>query len=76
MEVMARKRRQHLKENGNHEVWTKKNHRPKKVQWYNKNRYAGYGRLIRRLSAGMSDAELARIRGILQSAKADFAKKT
>lgn len=77
MEVAARKRKQRqafAKTNG--DVWAKKNHRPKKVQWYNKNRYAGYGRLIRRLSAGMSDAELARIRGILQSAKADFAKKS
>lgn len=73
MEAAARKRRQHLKENGNHDAWAKKNHRPKKVQWYNKNRYAGYGRLIRRLSAGMSDAELSRIRGILYQAKADFA---
>ena len=55
------------------DVWGKKNRRPKKVQWYNKNRYAGYGRLIRRLTAGMSDAELQRIRGILQRAKDDFA---
>jgi len=74
MEVMARRRKQQqawAKKNG--EVWGKKNHRPKKVQWYNKNRYAGYGRLIRRLTAGMSDHELQRIRGILQSAKNDFA---
>jgi len=72
MEVMARRRKQAwAKKNG--EVWGKKNHRPKKVQWYNKNRYAGYGRLIRRLTAGMSDHELQRIRGILQSAKNDFA---
>lgn len=73
MEVAARKRKQRLafaKKNG--EVWGRKNHRPKKVQWYNKNRYAGYGRLIRRLTAGMSDAELQRIRGILNRAKADF----
>ena len=33
------------------------------------------GRLIRRLTAGMSDAELARIRGILERAKADLASK-
>ena len=53
----------------NRSAWAKKNHRPKRVQWYNKNRYAGYGRLIRRLTAGMSDAELKRIRGILEEAK-------
>lgn len=75
MEIMGRRRKQHLKEQQNHSVWATKNHKPKKVQWYNKNRYAGYGRLIRRLSAGMSDAELQRIRGILEHAKADFAAK-
>ena len=75
-EVMSSRRRKQqklAKKNG--EAWGKKNHKPKKVQWYNKNRYAGYGRLIRRLTAGMSDAELQRIRGILQSAKDDFARK-
>lgn len=56
----------------NRRVWAKRNHRPKRVQWYNRNRYAGYGRLIRRLTAGMSDAELQRIRGILEEAKADL----
>ena len=45
------------------------------MQWYNKNRYAGYGRLIRRLTAGMSDAELQRIRGILEEAKARLGGK-
>lgn len=59
----------------NRSAWAKKNHRPKRVQWYNKNRYAGYGRLIRRLTAGMSDAELQRIRGILERARADFTGK-
>ena len=69
--VQEAKKAAWAKKNG--DVWGKKNHRPKKVQWYNKNRYVGYGRLIRRLTAGMSDAELQRIRGILQRAKADFA---
>ena len=73
MEVAAHKRKQEQAlAKKNSEVWGKKNHKPKKVQWYNKNRYAGYGRLIRRLAAGMSDAELQRIRGILKQAKADF----
>lgn len=76
MEVASRRRRKSMKEQKNHDVWGKKNHRPKKVQWYNKNRYAGYGRLIRRLTAGMSDRELQRIRGILDQAKADFAAKS
>lgn len=75
-EVASRRRRKSMKDQQNHDVWGKKNHKPKKVQWYNKNRYAGYGRLIRRLTAGMSDHELQRIRGILTEAKADFAAKT
>ena len=75
-EVASRRRRKSTNEQKNHNVWGKKNHKPKKMQWYNKNRYAGYGRLIRRLTAGMSDHELQRIRGILNQAKADFAGKT
>ena len=59
------------KQNGR--AWAKKNHKPKKVEWYNRNRYAGYGRLIRRLTAGMSDAELQRIRGIIEYQAQKFA---
>ena len=75
MEIGGRKRKKRLKEERNPQVWAKKNRRPKKVEWYNRNRFAGYGRLIRRLSAGMSDDELRRIRGILQRAKQDFTAK-
>lgn len=75
-EVAARRHKQHLKEQQNRSAWAKKNHRPKRVQWYNKNRYAGYGRLIRRLTAGMSDAELQRIRGILERARQNLEPKT
>ena len=79
MEVAGRRRRKSASGGfpggNNRSAWAKKNHRPKRVQWYNKNRYAGYGRLIRRLTAGMSDAELQRIRGILERAKADLASK-
>lgn len=66
----ARKRKKKAawaKKNG--ETWGKKTRRGKKVEWYNKNRYGGYGRLIRRLTAGMSDAELQRIRGIIEEQK-------
>lgn len=75
MEIGGRKRR--LKQK-NHDVWERRNHRPKgkRVDWYNKNRYGGYGHLVRTLTAGMTDAELDRIRGILQRAKDDFAAKT
>ena len=75
IEVMARKRKKRLSDQINHDVWKTKNHRPKKAQWYNKNRYGGYGRLIRRLTAGMSDDELKRIQGILNQAKAEYATK-
>ena len=68
-EVRSRRR---TKQGRNSEAWAQKNHRPKRVQWYNRNRYAGYGRLIRRLTAGMSDAELQRIRGILERAKQEL----
>ena len=72
----AEVRSRRLKKQGtNARVWAKKNHKPKKVEWYNRNRYAGYGRLIRRLTAGMSDAELQRIRGILEEAKARLGGK-
>lgn len=74
---LAEVRSHRLRKSGtNQDTWRRKhNHKPKKVQWYNKNRYAGYGRLIRRLTAGMSDAELQRIRGILERARADFTGK-
>ena len=68
---LAEVRSRRLRKSGtNQDTWQRKhNHKPKKVQWYNKNRYAGYGRLIRRLTAGMSEAELKRIRGILEEAR-------
>ena len=68
---LAEVRSRRLRKSGtNRDTWQRKhNHKPKKVQWYNKNRYAGYGRLIRRLTAGMSEAELKRIRGILEEAR-------
>jgi len=68
---LAEVRSRRLRKSGtNQDTWRRKhNHKPKKVQWYNKNRYAGYGRLIRRLTAGMSEAELKRIRGILEEAR-------
>ena len=75
MEATSRRRAksaERFPRSGNGTVWAKKNHRPKRIQWYNKNRYAGYGRLIRRLTAGMSDAELLRIRGILNRAKQEL----
>lgn len=59
----------------NRNIWEKQNHRSKKkTQWYNKNRYAGYGHLVRVLSVGMTDLELQRIRGILLDTKAKFAE--
>lgn len=75
-EVMARRRkRNHSAEGSNRsKTFAGRNHRPKKVEWYNRNRYAGYGRLIRRIAAGMSDIELQRIRGILLEAKKNLSK--
>ena len=56
-------------------AWATKNHRTKKVQWVQQEPPIGYGYLIARLSADMSNAELSRIRGILGQAKANFAAK-
>lgn len=73
MEIGGRKRKIAAK---NHDVWGQRN-RPKgkkRVQWYNKNRYGGYGYLIRSLSAGMTEDELKRIRGIIEEQKKNFAK--
>ena len=70
MEIGGRKRKIAAK---NHDVWEKKNHRgKKKTQWYNKNRYGGYGYLIRTLSAGMTETELQRIRSIIAEAQTNF----
>ena len=70
MEIGGRRRRIAAR---NHDVWGKKNRaKGKKTLWYNKNRYGGYGYLVRSLSAGMSDAELQRIRGIIEEQKQKF----
>lgn len=73
MEIAGRRRRQRkawAKKNG--QVWASSNRRQKKTAWYNRNRYAGYGRLIRTLTAGMSDAELQRIRAVVEQAKKEM----
>ena len=70
MEAVGRKRRRMAGKN--RDAWGKQNHRPKKIEWYNRNRYAGYGRLVRRIAAGMSSMELQRIRGILEEAKKEL----
>ena len=54
----------------NSDVWQKKNRKGKRVQWYNKNRYRGYGRLIRRLTAGLSEQQLQQLRQAVEQAAA------
>ncbi len=72
-EIMARRRKRNRTADSNRsQAFSSRNHRPKKVEWYN--RYAGYGRLIRRIAAGMSQQELQRIRGILNEAKQNLSK--
>lgn len=74
-EIMARRRKRNRTADSNRsQAFSSRNHRPKKVEWYNRNRYAGYGRLIRRIAAGMSQQELQRIRGILNEAKQNLSK--
>ena len=59
-----RERRNAWAENTNRIVWgmSKRQPRRKKTRWYAKNMYGGLGKLVARLSNGMSEAELAEIR--------------
>lgn len=53
--------------NTNKIVWGMKENKPRKkrTRWYAKNMYGGLGKLVSRLSAGISDDELARIRRVM-----------
>lgn len=67
MEIAGRKRKKQARTN-RATAWGKRNKRAKKVSWYNKNKYKGYGMLAARLSAGIGEDELKRIKSILAEA--------
>lgn len=53
--------------NTNHLVWGIKSRKvpKKKTRWYAKNMYGGLGKLVSRLSAGITEDELKRIREVM-----------
>lgn len=56
-----------LKVDTNREVWGIRQNKGKKNRWYARNMYGGLNRLIGRVMYGLSDAEIARLKGILQN---------
>ena len=59
----------------NRTVWgMKANRNPvkKNTRWYAKNMYGGLNRLISRVMYGLSDAEIARLKGILENRKLNY----
>lgn len=69
-EIAGRKRKQRaskMPQSVNRIVWGIKNRptKQKPTRWYNINMYKGLGRLISRLSAGMTDDELKQIRAAM-----------
>lgn len=63
---MSGYKRNKIKVDTNHEVWgiranTKKN------RWYARNMYGGLNRLIGRVMYGLSEQEIARLKGILEN---------
>ena len=58
--------------NTNRDIWGIKERNVKKkkrTSWYARNMYSGLGALITKISAGMTDAERERVRGILNENK-------
>lgn len=51
----------------NREVWGIRQNTNKKNRWYARNMYGGLNRLIGRVMYGLSDHEIARLKGILEN---------
>lgn len=62
--------------NTNKLVWGIKERKKKKksTRWYARNMYGGLGKLVSRLSAGMTDDELQRIRQVMQDSTVEHMK--
>lgn len=52
-------------------AWGEKENRPRRKQtnWYAKNMFGGYYKLVSRIMYGLSDAEIARLKGIIENRK-------
>jgi len=55
------------KVNTNREVWGIRENSKKKNRWYARNMYGGLNRLIGRVMYGLSEEEIARLKGILEN---------
>ncbi|WP_270436342.1 hypothetical protein [Candidatus Bacteroides intestinigallinarum] len=73
-EIAGNKKNRHQVDT-NRMVWgMKANRNPvkKNTRWYAKNMYGGLNRLISRVMYGLSDAEIARLKGILENRKLNY----
>lgn len=64
---MAGYKRNTLKVDTNRDVWGVKSRVNTKNRWYARNMYGGLNRLIGRVMYGLSDHEIARLKGILEN---------
>lgn len=57
--------------NANRDVWGIKHNRKgkKNTRWYARNMYGGLNRLISKIMYGLTDAEIARLKGIIEGKK-------
>lgn len=79
-EIRSRESRQKKKNamplNTNRLVWgiKERKERKKRTRWYAKNMYGGLGKLVSRLSAGLTDDELERIRKVMADTTVEHMK--
>lgn len=68
VDISAYKRNRH-KVNTMEVVWGQKQNTMKKKNWYARNMYSGYYRLVSRIMYGLGDREIERLKGILANRK-------
>lgn len=68
VDIMSYKQNRHAVDT-NKVVWGMKEPKMKKKSWYAKSMYQGLYRLYSRIMYGLSDAEIARLKGILENRK-------
>lgn len=72
-EIAGRKKINRHSADTNKMIWNMKQNRhsiKKNTQWYARNMYGGLNKLISRVMYGLSDVEIARLKGILENRKA------
>ena len=71
-EIADNKKKNRFDVNTNRDIWGIRNRersRKKDKRWYAKNMYGGLNKLISRIMYGLSDEEIARLKGILENRK-------